>query len=265
MTSKQYYKQTSDMAYPLNDFGKDNKNPNKVIANIALIHGGTRNDALKILDDNDFFSLPSDFDFRGIDTNEIELEIRFHYGIDDIDCFKVNVCDIIDCTVVDGGKIVLSCEGYKLVKSICPPPCPVNNSSKDEKKETTAVSTNRKSIFDLFDDIVGCSSRFDDLFNFPAFPKFPDITKMIEETRKNIESNVESSKGDGNTKFYNFSCKIDPDGKVHIKRSSNDGTVEKEFKLGDSSSSSYYSNTEPRKMVIDDDNDPKTELKNLIK
>lgn len=255
MTSKQYYKQTSDMAYPLKDFTKDDENPNKVIANIALTHGETRNDALKILDDNDFFSLPADFDFHGIDTSEIELEIRFHYGIDNFDCFKVDVCDIIDCTVADGGKIVLSCEGYELTKAFRPRT--VDSTSDNRNKKSTPDG--RKSIFDLFDDIVGCSSRFDDLFNFPAFPKFPDISKMIEDTKKNIESNIESSKGDGNTKFYNFSCKIDPDGKVHIKRSSNDGTVEKEFKLGDSSSS----NTQPRKIEIKDD--PKTELKNLIK
>lgn len=253
MTSKQYYKQTSDMAYPLKDFIKDDENPNKVIANIALTHGERRNAALKILNDNDFFSLPSDFDFHGIDTSEIELEIRFHYGIDDFDCFEVDVCDIIDCTVVDGGKIVLSCDGYELTKEFRPRP--VDSASDNCNKKS--VPDGRKSIFDLFDDIVGCSSCLNDLFNFPAFPKFPDITKMIEETRKNIENGIEKSKDDGNTRFYDFSCKIDPDGKVHIKRSSNDGTVEKEFKLGDSSS-----NTQSKKIAIKDD---KTELKNLIK
>ena len=258
MTSKQYYKQTSDMAYPLKDFVKEDKNPNKVIANIALTHGETTNDALKILDDNDFFSLPADFDFHGIDTSEIELEIRFHYGVDSFDCFKVDVCDIIDCTVADGGRIVLSCEGYELTKAFRPRPV---TSTTDDCNNSKNQSTGRKSIFDLFDDIVGCSSCLNDLFNFPAFPKFPDITKMIEETRKNIENGIEKSKDDGNTKFYNFSCKIDPDGKVYIKRSSNDGTVEKEFKLGDSSSS----NSQSRKIEIKDDNDPKTELKNLIK
>jgi hypothetical protein len=255
MTSKQYYKQTSDMAYPLKDFAKDDKNPNKVIANIALTHGETRNDALKILDDNDFFSLPSDFDFDGIDTNEIELEIRFHYGIDDFDCFKVDVCDIIDCTVVDGGRIVLSCEGYELTK-VFRPRTVASTSDHCNKKSAT---DGRKSIFDLFDDIVGCSSCLNDLFNFPSFPKFPDITKMIEETRKNFEKGIDKS---NNAKFYNFSCKIDPDGKVHIKRSSNDGTVEKEFKLGDSSSSS---NAQPKKIEIKGDDNLKTELKNLIK
>lgn len=253
MTSKQYYKQTSDMAYPLKDFTKDDENPNKVIANIALTRGETRDDAIMILDSNDFFSLPSSFNLHGIDTSKIELEIRFHYGIDSFDCFKVDVCDIIDCTVADGGRIVLSCEGYELTRAFRPRPAA---SSTDECKKTTPAG--RKSIFDLFDDIVGCSSCLDDLFNFPAFPKFPDIAEMIAETKKNIENGIEKSKDDGNTKFYNFSCKIDPDGKVHIKRSSNDGTVEKEFKLGDSSS-----NAQPKKIEIKDD--PKTELKDLVK
>lgn len=251
MTSKQYYKQTSDMAYPLKEIMKDNNNPNKVIANIAITDGG-REDALKILDENDFFSLPENYTLKNVDTDSIELEIRFHYGLDNFDCFEVDVCGIIDCSGVDGGKIVLSCEGYKLTNYFRP-------SQKDNQKISNSVQKG-ESIFDLFDDLVGCSSRFDDFFNFPAFPKFHDISKMIEETRKNIENGIDKSKSDGNSKFYTFTCKVDPDGKVHIKRSSNDGTVEKEFMLGDKNSPSNSKKID----IKDEKSDNKTELKNLV-
>lgn len=251
MTSKQYYKQTSDMAYPLKDIMKDANNPNKVIANIAITDGG-REDALKILDENDFFSLPEKYTLENVDTDSIELEIRFHYSLDNFDCFEISVCDIIDCRGVDGGRVVLSCDGYNLTRYFRP-------TEKDAPKPQNEVK-DRKSIFDLFDDLVGCSSRFDDFFNFPAFPKFHDISKMIEETRKNIENGIDKSKSDGNSKFYTFTCKVDPDGKVHIKRSSNDGTVEKEFMLGDKNSSSNSKKIE----INDEKSDNKTELKNLV-
>lgn len=255
MTSKQYYKQTSDMAYRLDDIMFDEAEDNKIVANIALTHGEPRVTAEKILNDNDFFSISQDaFSHFDNDDNELELEIRFHYGIDDVDCYKVDVCDIIDCTCVEGGRVVLSCEGYELVKRIRPMRPSANADAK--KQDDKPVKNNAtRSIFDLFDDLVGCSSCFNDLFDFPAFPKMPDITKMVEVTRKDIENGVEKG---GNSKFYNFTCKIDPDGKVHIKRSSNDGTVEKEFMLGDKSSAS-----DPKKITTTDD--AKTELRNLVK
>ena len=191
------------------------------------------------------------------------LEIRFHYGIDNVDCYHLNINGIVDCRTANAGepvadgKLVLACEGWKLVKSIRPKEDgDAEDTDGDSSKEPLGKS---RSIFDLFDDIVGCSSCLSDLFRFPSFPKFPDISNMIEETRKNIEKGIEKSKGgDGNVKFYDFSCRIDPDGKVHLKRSSNDGTVEKEFKLGDGSEKA-------KKIEVKDSDDPKTELKSLVK
>lgn len=256
MTSRQYYEQTSKMAYPLDDIMYDEAENNKIIANIALTHGEPRKTAGWILTNNDFFSISEDA-FSHFDTDsELELEIRFHYGIDDVDCYRIDVCDIINCTCVEGGRVVLSCEGYELANRIRPA-CPSANVDVKKQDDKVAKNDAPRSIFDLFDDLVGCSSCLNDLFNFPAFPKMPDITKMVEGTKKDIE------KGDGNAKFYNFSCKIDPDGNVHIKRSSNDGTVEKNFKLGDTKG------VKDEKQLGNDcnkeQNDPKTELRNLVK
>lgn len=254
MTSTQYYKQTSDMAYPLNNFLYKADAPNTIVAYVTLTHGETSADALKILKENDFFSLPADFtDKYNIYLDTAKFQIHFHYGLDNFDCYDVDIVDIIDCTCVDGGRIVLSCNGYKLIQSVRPKKFETAKSVDDSK---CAAQAEHKSIFDIFDDIIGCSSSLKDLFSVPAFPKFPEISKMIEDTRKNIEAGIEKSKADGNAKFYNFSCQINPDGKVYIKRSSNDGTIEKEFRIGDNASDA------PKNVEIQDDR--KTELKNLI-
>ena len=250
MTAKQYYKQTSDMAYHLGNVMTEVES-DKVIANIALIKGDYA-DAVKILDENDFFSIPPEIDLSEIDMENIQLEIRFHYGIDNLDIFELNVCDVIDCTVVDGGSVVLSCNGYERTKSYRP------RIEKDEEKETVQnAPAPKKTIFDLFDDFAGW--RIPDWSHTHFFPSIPDWTKTFEDAEKKMKETIESAKNckDGDSKFYNFSCKIDPDGKVHIKRSSNDGTVEKEFMLGDKSSAS-----DPKKIAAED---AKTELRNLVK
>lgn len=258
MTSKQYYKQTSDMAYRLDDIMFDEAEDNKIVANIALTHGEPRVTAEKILNDNDFFSISQDaFSHFDNDDNELELEIRFHYGIDDVDCYKVDVCDIIDCTCVEGGRVVLSCEGYELVKRIRPMR-PSANADVKKQDDKTVKNNAPRSIFDLFDDFAGW--KIPSWMQTPSFPSIPDWTKTFEDAEKKMKETIDSVKNckDGDSKFYNFSCKIDPDGKVHIKRSSNDGTVEKEFMLGDKSSAS-----DPKKITTTDDS--KTELRNLIK
>lgn len=256
MTSKQYYEQTSKMAYRLDDIMFDEAEDNKIVANIALTHGEPRNMAENILTNNDFFSISEDA-FEHFDTDsELELEIRFHYGIDDVDCYKIDVCDIIDCTGVEGGRVVLSCEGYELVKKIRPMH-PIASAAVKKQDDKTVKNNAPRSIFDLFDDFAGW--KIPSWTQTPYFPSIPDWTKTFEDAEKRMKETIESVKNckDGDSKFYNFSCKIDPDGKVHIKRSSNDGTVEKEFMLGDKSSES-----DPKKIEADD---PKTELRNLVK
>ena len=272
MTSKQYYKQTSDMAYRLNDAFISGDHADRVVGNIAIIGDGDagREEAYKILNENDFFSFDADeVDFGEIDFDNVELELRFHYGIDDFDIFLVNVCDVIDCTDVEGGRVVFSCDGYTLQQSYRPQKPENGNKEKeavekteDGDKKEAVVHVPSKSIFDVFDDIIGCSSKFSDLFKFPSFPKFGEISKAIENSRRRIEESVSKcrcanpfDKG-GETKFYNFSCSIDPDGNVHIKRSSNDGTVEKEFKIGDGKAGAKE---------VEAKDDPRTELKKLVK
>jgi hypothetical protein len=217
-----------------------------------MIRGGNNADAQKILNENDFFSLPENCDYPfDNDDDDINFEIRFHYDLDNFDVYNVRVAGVIDCTCVKGCRVVLSCEGYELIKSIRPqPPKKVEEAGK--KKD--AAPQNRRSIFDVFDDFIGCSSKFQDLFDF-SLPKFlSDFDSLANDTRKQIEEIRKN--GDG--KFYDFSCRIDPDGNVHVKRISNDGTVEKTFKIGDDDGGE-----EPVKIPIKN-SDPKTELKNLL-
>lgn len=252
MTAKQYYKMTTDMAYPIKNAMIGNNG--QIVANIVL-QGKKTEDAVKILDENDFFSLPESLGFDFEEGDKIKFEIRFHYGVDDLDIFDVDVDSFIDCSCVDGGKVVLSCDGYLHVKSVRPKDDEYAESVEGVPTETR--KTEPRSIFDMFDDFIGTSAKFEDLFNF-KFPKFEDFTKRFEDTRKAIEE----MKKNGKSKFYDFSCKIDPDGHVHVKRVSNDGTVEKDFQIGND-------REPPRKIDIKDGNasgrDAKTELKNLIK
>lgn len=261
MTAKQYYKMTTDMAYPIKNAMIGNNG--QIVANIVL-QGKKTEDAVKILEENDFFSLPETLDFNFEEGDEIEFEIRFHYGVDDLDIFDVDVDSFIDCSCVDGGKVVLSCDGYIRTKSVRPKPVEEEDDCNaqepaPEKTKTEQPSNAPRSIFDAFDEFIGASTKFEDLFGFNfRFPKFEDFSKRFEDTRKAIDE----MKKNGKSKFYDFSCKIDPDGHVHVKRVSNDGTVEKDFHIGDGGNKEEN----VRKIEVKDGgNDAKTELKYLIK
>lgn len=259
MTAKQYYKMTTDMAYPIKNAMIGNNG--QIVANIVL-QGKKTEDAVKILEENDFFSLPESLDFEFEEGDEIKFEIRFHYGIDDLDIFNVDVDSFIDCSCVEGGKVVLSCDGYLHAKSVRPKVEEKEEkveSEEGEKEDKTEQRAEKpRSIFDAFDEFIGVSTKFEDLFGFNfRFPKFEDFSKRFEDTRKAIDE----MKKNGKSRFYDFSCKIDPDGHVHVKRVSNDGTVEKDFRIGDDGNKENV-----RKIDIKvDEDDAKTELKNLIK
>lgn len=258
MTAKQYYKMTTDMAYPIKNAMIGNNG--QIVANIVL-QGKKTEDAVKILEENDFFSLPESLDFDFEEGKAIKFEIRFHYGVDDLDIFEVDVDSFIDCSCVDGGKVVLSCDGYLLVKSVRPKVVEDEDETEEEKEDVKTMAQRAektRSIFDAFDEFIGASTKFEDLFGFKfRFPKFEDFSKRFEDTRKAIDE----MKKNGKSKFYDFSCKIDPDGHVHVKRVSNDGTVEKDFRIGDGGNKE-----DVRKIEIKGGgDDAKTELKNLIK
>lgn len=222
MTSKEFYKFTNDMAYHVVNasvLAKDNL----IVGRIGLANG-TRKDAEEIMKKNNFFAV--DVNLDEIDIENVSLILEFHYGIDSWDAYSVGVCDVIDCRD-DGGKVVLSCNSnYKLIKEIRPLP-PKNGEDKDAALPSKQF---KKNIFDMFDEFFD-GFKFPSFPKLPDFPKFPDFGSVVENTKSAIEEIKDA--GDGKAKFYDFSCKIDPDGKVFVKRSTNDGTVTKEFNLSD--------------------------------
>lgn len=236
MTAKEFYKKTSDMAYPVK-FSQTIDSEDVVVGKIGFT-GKTRDDAVKFLKENNFFAIDCNTD--NIDLDEVSLVLEFHYDVDRFDAFMLTVCDTIDCREA-GGKLVLSCtDEYELIKEVFP---------EEKKSEDVPQKCECKeckeckpmSIFDAFDELIKFPSfnEFPKFTEFPSFPKFTDFDKMMENTKKTIEDirNNASKDKDGNTKFYDFSCKIGPDGKVSIKRTTNDGTIEKTFTLGDNNSS----------------------------
>lgn len=233
MTAKEFYKKTSDMAYPVK-FSQTIDDEDIVVGKIGFT-GKTRDDAEKFLKENNFFAIDCNTD--NIDLDEVSLVLEFHYDVDRFDAFMLTVCDTIDCREA-GGKLVLSCtDEHELIKEVFPE----EKKSEDVPQKCECKECKPMSIFDAFDELIKFPSfnEFPKFPEFPSFPKFPDFDKMMENTKKTIEDirNNASKDKDGNTKFYDFSCKIGPDGKVSIKRTTNDGTIEKTFTLGDNNSS----------------------------
>jgi len=233
MTAKEFYKKTSDMAYPVK-FSQTIDDEDVVVGKIGFT-GKTRDDAEKFLKENNFFAIDCNTD--NIDLDEVSLVLEFHYDVDRFDAFMLTVCDTIDCREA-GGKLVLSCtDEHELIKEVFPE----EKKSEDVPQKCECKESKPMSIFDAFDELIKFPSfnEFPKFPEFPSFPKFPDFDKMMENTKKTIEDirNNASKDKDGNTKFYDFSCKIGPDGKVSIKRTTNDGTIEKTFTLGDGNSS----------------------------
>lgn len=232
MTAKEFYKKTSDMAYPLK-FSQTIDDKDVVVGKIGFT-GKTRDDAEKFLKENNFFAVDCNTD--DIDLDEVSLVLEFHYDVDRFDAFMLTVCDTIDCREA-GGKLVLSCtDEYELINEVFPE----EKKSEDVPQKCECKECKPMSIFDAFDELIKFPSfpEFPKFPEFPSFPKFPDFDEMMENTKKTIEDNMNNTSKDkgGNTKFYDFSCKIGPDGKVSIKRTTNDGTIEKTFTLGDGNS-----------------------------
>ena len=87
MTAKEYYRQTSDMAFALSNFTDDFGNPDKIVANIVPSIAKNHQEAINILEENDFFSIPWEKFNEVEDTDNLKFEIVFHYGVDDFDRF----------------------------------------------------------------------------------------------------------------------------------------------------------------------------------
>lgn len=266
MTANQYYKQTSDMAYPVKDAWVVTENHNKVIGNIVITNGSTK-DAEKILTENDFFAFNEDI-FENIDLNNIDnikFELRFHYDIDNFDIYEIDVCDIINCSCVPNGKVVLSCSNYRLTHSQRPEP--VKKPDEEKNPAPVAKPTNRHSIFDIFDGMFKFPDfpRFPVFHGFSDFPKLSDSFKTFEETNKAMNEAFELAKKAKGTKFYNFSCKVDPDGTVHIKRDSNDGTIEKTFKIDEVDGPKKIEAEDEKPIKPTKPSNNKSDLKDLLK
>lgn len=223
MTSKEFYKKTSEMAYHLK-ISQPIAN-NTILGKIGMVDK-CRNDAEKFLSENDFFAVSCDT--SGIDLTEVSLIIEFHYGVDSWDAYAISVCDMIDCRDA-GGDIVLSCDGYHLINEVRP-----------EKKEKDAASVNKRAdegksgafdnIFDTFDEFFKSFKM--PSFYFPSFPQFPNIADFDAISKNTAETIRKMSEtNDGKTRFYDFHCKVDPDGNVTVRRSTNDGTVSREFNI----------------------------------
>jgi hypothetical protein len=245
-----------------------NDNPNKVVANISFQGKGMR-DALRFLNENDFFAIDPDI-VKNVNLEQIEFEIVFHFDLDNMAIFELDVCDVIDCSKVEGGKIVLSCERYCLRDRITPQATaetkPVSKQNEkqedDESGQEQGHKETRHSIFDLINSVFDGYTLFDSMFNLPKM-EFPDITKMIDDSRSRVQNAINDAKKDNEGKFYEFSCRIDPNGKMKVVRKSNEGTVTKEYDLNLASGK-----TEPSKKIeIKDENGGHREntLADLIK
>lgn len=165
MTSKEYYKQTSDMAFLLDDCRLENGCIN---ANVFV--GPDKSKTKQILCENDFFSI-KDFP-DGVDACKTGLNVTFVYGKDYYDVYRLSVCDTIDCRI-GGGLMVYSCDGYELVDSVRP-------SVSDEK--TVQKSENKPTPKFGFSDVM---KSFDDMFGlFPSFDfSLPSFDKMVENAK----------------------------------------------------------------------------------
>ena len=177
----------------------------------------------------------------------------------------MSVCDIIDCTCVEGGSVVLSCDGYELVKSCRPEAEKDEEEGKENDDSVVKIQTSEgednvnDDTEDVFTIICKQLKKYSDahgsLFVRNAFDGlFDKLDAKISSVAKNTCD--ESDDDDGNSRFYEFSCHIEPDGKVYLKRRSNEGTVEKNFTIGKDN----YKYVGCDKAV-----DAKTKLKNLVK
>ena len=236
MTSREFYKKTSDMAYPV-EISETIDDEDVVVGKIAFTCK-TRDDAEKFLKENNFFAVDCNTD--NIDLDEVSLVLEFHYDLGRFDAFMLNVCDVIDCREA-GGKLVLSCtDEHELIKEVF---LKVDEEGNDEdgdkcdKCDKCCKKEPAYDIFDAFDDIIS-TPKFSFSTLFPSIPSLFDFGKVVENTKNtidNIKKGLLKDK-DGNSRFYEISCKIGPDGKVSFKKSTNDGTVEKTFMLGDDKS-----------------------------
>lgn len=254
MTAKEFYKKTSDMSYHIT-VAQPIEGEDVIVGKIGFTEKN-REDAIRLLKENNFFAVDCNTD--GIDLNNVSLIIEFHYGIDRWDAFMMEVCDTIDCRS-SGGKLVLSCtDKFELIKEVFPKPEEKEEKEEvEEKKNCVYDVTKHASIFDAFDELIKFPA-FPEFPRFPDFPKFPDFNTMVENTKKTFENirKAASDSNDGNTKFYDFSCKIDPDGNVSMKRTTNDGTIEKKFKIGDEKAN-------VRKIDVKDDVKPSDSVNRL--
>ena len=220
MTAKEFYKKTSDLSYPLT-MTRVNKDGNMVIGSIALT-GKTKEDAEKFLAENNFFALNNIPELDNIDLETVVFNLEIHFGVDNYVVYEMEVCDVIDCRE-SGGRIVFSCtDNHTIIGCVSPEP-----EKKDERDDKNIPSISG-SFFDNLDKIV-CDT-FDSIFNrFPLHNT--DFNKMVEDSRKTISEIRDAAKNDKNTKFFDFSCHVSPDGKVSLKKTSNGMTIEKTFML----------------------------------
>lgn len=249
MTSDEFYKYTSDMAYQVSIYGTI-EDEDAIVAKIGMA-GKTPEDAEKVLRENSFFAIDlSREDERKLDLDNVSLVVEFHFGVDNWNAYYLNVCDVIDCRPA-GGKFVLSCTGdWELIREQRPDtveaedadadgePC---DSAEDSKKEDVKEDCEPEGdgVFGFLDGFFRGFREFDfpkfpDFLKFPDFPKFTEYPKLSEPSGDAKASDKNTSDfGDDRTKYYSFTCTMDPKGNVTLKHSSNDKEWEKRFKAAE--------------------------------
>lgn len=235
MTAKEYYKQTSDIAYYLGEVHFDN---HKVIATIFL-NGKDRKDAEKLLADNDFYSIPPRIP-TNFEDGKITLEITFVYDSHAHDVYNLNVCGVIDCSSADG-NYVLSCDHYELVDEFRDDGTQSDKEEKDDGKDDA-----NDFMVDFFggrNPFAGFGSIFD--------MKLPDFDKMVEDAKKS----------GGNCYVRQYS---NVNGHVKEKVWENGKLTEREC-LPNAEAPKTEIEVKDEKAVKDAGINPKTELKNLLK
>lgn len=215
MISNDYYRYTTNIAFPIDDWRIDGK----IIKAVVQLDDSETPDF--ILEKNDFYAIKGFFTSTDVANKEINidnLEFEITFVRSDLKQYyvcKLNVCETIDCTFVAGGEFVVVCDGVEDVQVIVEDGQTNKTINEDNSKDKSSTPTTTEPVeyeyhpFSLFDNWVA----------------FPNMTNMFNDLNKRFES----LKSNG-SKFCEVSYTLDNDGNGTYRRIDNNGVVEKHFK-----------------------------------
>lgn len=217
MISNDYYKYTTNIAYPIDDWRIDGSTIK------AVIQMKDGEDYLHdILDKNDFYAIKNFFNSNDVingsfNMDDLKFEITFVYNSNHYEVCDIIVGGTIDCTFVEGGEFVIVCEGIKNIET-----------HYDEQENNNEDKTTPMNKSD--------SSRQTSFFNYDYYPfkMFDNLFGISHDDGiiNNISKYFDNLKNSG-SKFYEVSYSLDSNGNGHYRKVDNNGVVEKHFKKVD--------------------------------